>query len=284
MKKIGFVDYYISEWHANNYPAWLSQANDELGLDYELCYCWAMEEISPVDGVSTDEWCENMGVTRCATVEELCEKCDGILILAPSDPQTHLQLAKAVLPFGKPTYIDKTFAPDFYTAQEIFAIADKYNTPIFTSSALRYASELEKFESSQNITLLGGGSNFEEYAIHLVEMAVVLFKDGFKKVKVESQDVGRICRIAFNDGKLATILFAPGLPHAINGQLAENDYCFETVCSETFPSLLKDVLKLFEYKTIPFDSRQTLTVMSVRDALLKAQDNEGEWIEVNGEY
>ena len=29
MGKIGFIDYYISEWHANNYPAWLKQANEE---------------------------------------------------------------------------------------------------------------------------------------------------------------------------------------------------------------------------------------------------------------
>ena len=26
MKKIGFVDYYLSEWHANNYPAWIEEA------------------------------------------------------------------------------------------------------------------------------------------------------------------------------------------------------------------------------------------------------------------
>ncbi len=25
--KIGFVDYYIDEWHANNYPAWFAEIN-----------------------------------------------------------------------------------------------------------------------------------------------------------------------------------------------------------------------------------------------------------------
>ena len=23
MKTIGFIDYYLDEWHANNYPAWI---------------------------------------------------------------------------------------------------------------------------------------------------------------------------------------------------------------------------------------------------------------------
>ena len=37
-KKIGFVDYYISEWHANHYPEWIAQANEVLGTDYEVAY------------------------------------------------------------------------------------------------------------------------------------------------------------------------------------------------------------------------------------------------------
>ena len=49
MKKIGFVDYYISEWHANNYPAWIKEACQKKGLDFEVKYVWAEEYVSPVD-------------------------------------------------------------------------------------------------------------------------------------------------------------------------------------------------------------------------------------------
>ena len=27
MRKIGFVDHYIDEWHANNYPAWIRESS-----------------------------------------------------------------------------------------------------------------------------------------------------------------------------------------------------------------------------------------------------------------
>ncbi|MBR6762875.1 MAG: hypothetical protein IKM13_03900 [Clostridia bacterium] len=117
MKKIGFVDLYISEWHANNYPAWIKSAAEKLGLDYKVAYAWAMQEVSPVDGRTTDEWCEAFGVEKCDTLEELCEKSDVILLLAPSNPEVHLALAERVFPFGKPTYVDKTFAPDLDTAK-----------------------------------------------------------------------------------------------------------------------------------------------------------------------
>lgn len=38
MKTIGFIDYYLSEWHANNYPAWIRQASESLGLDLAVRY------------------------------------------------------------------------------------------------------------------------------------------------------------------------------------------------------------------------------------------------------
>ena len=27
MKKIGFIDFFLDEWHANNYPKWIRQAS-----------------------------------------------------------------------------------------------------------------------------------------------------------------------------------------------------------------------------------------------------------------
>ena len=31
MIKVGFIDYYLDEWHANNYPAWIKAAAEKLG-------------------------------------------------------------------------------------------------------------------------------------------------------------------------------------------------------------------------------------------------------------
>ena len=163
MKKIGFVDFYISEWHANNYPTWIKEAGEKLGVEYQVSYAWAEREISPLDGVSTDEWCEKMGVEHCQSLSELCEKSDVIVILAPTNPEKHLEYAKAVLPYGKRTYIDKTFAPNLEIAKEIFAIGEKHGTPFFSSSALRYSDELAELKDAKNIVLNGGGSNLEEY-------------------------------------------------------------------------------------------------------------------------
>lgn len=265
MKRVGFADFYLSEWHANNYPRWMAQANEKLGLDYQLCYAWAERDVSPLDGVTTDEWCCKMGAERCQTLAELAQKSDVLFILAPSDPDRHLPYARELLPFGKPTYIDKTFAPDLTTAQEIFRIAGEHGTPFFSTSALRYAKELEQFADASCLTILGGGSNFDEYCIHLIEMAVMLLKSPVRSVRVEHQGIQRHCRLTLEDGQTATLLYAPSAAYEILAQDAQGKGMRALLSSDFFPRLLEEILHFFETRRPPFDPAQTLTVMSLRD-------------------
>ncbi len=280
MKKIGFIDYYISEWHANNYPGWIRAANEMLGTDYCVAYAWAEEEISPVDGVSTADWCSNMGVTQCETIAELCEKSDVLLILAPSNPEKHLQYAKEALRYGKRTYIDKTFAPDFETAKKIFAIAEEYHTPFFSTSALRCADELKEFAGAGNIIVTGGGSNFPEYLIHTAEMAEILLADPAKKVKVECMGEQRICRVVTEKESMAAIIFSPSMGFSVSAKKKDGEYVHRDIASDFFQSLLADILRFYENGTAPFDTRETLEVMRLRSGLLKAEKTEGQWLEL----
>ena len=280
MKKIGFVDYYISEWHANNYPAWIEQANKELGTDYELKYVWAEKDLSPVDGITTDEWCHKMNALRCETIEELCEKSDAVIVLSPSNPEKHLGYAQKVLPFGKRTYIDKTFAPDNETAAEIYKIAEQYNTKVFSCSALRFADELKMLEGAQNLILTGGGGNFAEYIIHTVEMAVKLLESPVKTVKVENIGAQRICRAKTENGSQAVILYSPSMGFSISAQDKSGRYKHIPVKSDFFVNLIAEIIRFFNTGVLPFDSAQTLEVMRFRSALLQAENLPDNWIDI----
>lgn len=55
MIKVGFIDYYLDEWHANNYVHML---RDYSNGEVEAVYAWA-EIDSPEGGLTTDAWCEN---------------------------------------------------------------------------------------------------------------------------------------------------------------------------------------------------------------------------------
>lgn len=281
MKTIGFVDYYISEWHANNYPEWIKQASEKMGEDFVLKYAWAEEYVSPVDGVNTEEWCEKFDVEKCATIEELCEKADYILVLAPSNPEKHLQYAEKVLSYKKNTYIDKTFAPDYATAKKIFAVAEKYGTKFFSSSALRYGTELADVVGGKVMFTQGGGRNLPEYIIHQIEMAVKVLQEKAVRVHVEKQGCNQyIMTVQFENEKQATMLYSQGYTFGVcvedeNGK-AQN----KPTLSNTFTGLIEDILRFYLSGEVSFDGKETLEVIKIREAVIKGMDNLGEWIEV----
>lgn len=279
MKKIGFVDFYISEWHANNYPAWIRQANEELGEDFEVAYAWAEQDVSPVDGVSTKEWCEKFGVTPCATIAELCEKSDYILVLSPSNPEKHLAYARAVFPYGKPTYIDKTFAPDAKTAQEIFDLAEKYGVKFFSTSALRYATELDEYaDRVRAVAITGGGGTIDEYLVHQTEMAVKCVGIGAKSVSYEKHAQLETVRVSYDDGRFATMTFAPALPFIVTAS-KDDETRYMPIQSDYFKRLLADILRFYTSGSTSFDVAQTLEVMKIREAALLSREK-GEKIDL----
>ncbi len=275
MKTIGFVDYYISEWHANNYPVWIKKICEEIKEDFVVKYAWAELDVSLVDGKNTDEWCKEFGVEKCQTIQELCEKSDYILVLSPSNPEMHLKYAKEVLKYKKRTYIDKTFAPDCATAKEIFALGEKYGTPFFSSSALRYGEELEAFKGSNAILTLGGGGNMPEYIIHQIEMVIKTINAKALSVRVEKQSEQYVITVKFEDEKRATMVYGPMFGFSIG-----NNDGFKQVTSPFFMNLLKDILNFYNTGEKSFDGKETLEVMKIREGIIKGKDKLGEWIEL----
>ena len=280
MKTIGFIDFYLSEWHANNYPNWIREACEKTGDDFVVKYAWAEQYVSPVDGRNTDEWCKEFGVEKCETIEEVCEKADYILVLAPSNPETHLRYAEKVLKYKKNTYIDKTFAPDYATAKKMFDIAAEHGTKFFTSSALRYATELEGWDDLNALLILGGGGNLDEYVIHQVEMLVKLMHAPAKRLRVEAQGDQYVMRVEFIDGRAATMVFSMAFGYSLCFDKGGLDTKFVHVTSDTFNGLINDILRFYKTGAPSFDTAQTLEVMRIREAVIVGKEKLGEWVEL----
>ena len=138
MRKIGFIDYFLDEWHANNYPAWIADPRN-FGR-YEIAYAWA--DADKPGGLTTGEWCAKFRVARSASIDELIGKSDCVAVLSPDNPERHEALSELALRSGKPVYVDKTFAVTREAADRMFDLAEKYSTPMYSTSALRYAKEL----------------------------------------------------------------------------------------------------------------------------------------------
>lgn len=280
MKKIGFIDYYISEWHANNYPVWIKQICEEKGLDYQVCYAWAEDNISQYDGRDTDTWCKEFGVEKCDSIAELCEKSDYVIILAPSNPEKHLGYVEEAFKCGKRTYVDKTFAPDYATAKKIFEIAEKYNTPFFSTSALRYGEDVKDFIGVDNLSVTGGGSNLPEYIIHQVEMLVKTLGMGAKKVMLTKNGEEDLISVAYDDNRNAQLHYQKGYKYGLATKAANGEEKAASISGSFFLVLIEKILHFFETGDIDFDVAQTLEVMKVREAIIKAEAAPDTWINV----
>lgn len=270
MKKIGIIDFYIDEWHSNTYLDLFVKGAKELGLDYEVAYGWAE---SGFEGrLSTEEWCKQKGIEQCQTIEELCEKSDYLLILSPANPEKHLPYAKIALTYGKNTYIDKTFAQNADVAREIYAIAEKYGTNIFSTSALRFSEELYELEGKiDSLTVTGSGRSLGEYVIHQIEMAVTLMGAKANWVRVFNRSNQSTVIIDF-DGKLCSLNFSYShIPFAVDIALEDAESSkYLPIKSDYFYNLAKNILSFFATGKAPFDKKQTICAIAIRDAIMKA--------------
>ena len=253
---------------------------EKTGKEFVVKYAWAEEYVSPVFGKNTDEWCEEFGVEKCGSIKEVCEKADYIVVLAPSNPEKHLAYVKEVFKYKKNTYVDKTFAPDYATAKEMFDIANQYGTKFFSTSALRYASELDDLMDSQTVFVLGDGGNMEEYIVHEIEMTVKILDKKALAVRVEKHGNQYVIGIKFEDGKYATLVFATFSPYIVSADNKEGKPVSVNIESSFFTKLTEDMLRFFETGETSFDVNQTLEIMKIRDAIINGKEKLGEWVEL----
>ena len=77
-------------------------------------------------------------VQIAGSIDELLKQVD-VVLLETNDGRLHYEQALPVLKAGKRLFIDKPVAASLADTVAIFKAAKKYNTPVFSSSSLRFA-------------------------------------------------------------------------------------------------------------------------------------------------
>ncbi len=273
---IGFIDYFLDEWHANNYPRWIE---DYSKGEMKVTHAFGLID-SPRGGMTTDQWCEKFGITKCDTIDEVLEKCDGIIVLSPDNAEMHLQLCQKPLRCGKPVYVDKTFAPDEEIAKQIFAIAEESGTPCYSSSALRYAEEYQGLDTDKIHAISSWGPNgVEIYSIHQIEPIIMLMKTRAKRVMCVPSQKWSTFNVEFVDGRAATLtMFEEGVPFTL-GVCMDGGNKVLTSMTDNFKPFIYAMLQFFRDKKIPVPHEQTLDVMALRGACIKAEKTPYVWVD-----
>ncbi len=275
--KIGFIDYYLDEWHANHYPEWLKESS---GGAMEVAYAYG-EIASPHSGMTTEEWCRKYGVTPVDSIAELTALSDGIIVLSPDNSERHEELSRIPLRSGKPVYIDKTFAPDLQTACRIFAAAEESGTPCWSSSALRFAEEYRAVDrKSLTAANFRGPNAFDTYSIHQFEPLFMLMGVPAEQVMYLPGENYYLLLLRFSDGRVGSISgSSPDLPFTAQLTTAAAS-CDLTVTSDYFRGFIESLVSFFDTADIPVSHDETLRIMAAGTAAREAREKPFTWISV----
>lgn len=275
--KIGFIDYYLDEWHANNYPQMLKDiSNGEI----EVAFAYG-QIASPITGKTSEEWCQEYGIELCESIEKVVEKSDALVVLSPDNCEKHEELAQLPLKSGKKTYIDKVFAPDKKSAVSMFTLGEKHNTPCYSTSALRFAAEYQPFKDKEIKSMCTWGSNdINTYSIHQLEPVLMLMKGSVKRVLALTHGTWANILLEWEDGRTASMVCTGGVvPFEAN--IGMDDSCENIkVESAFFDVFIENLIHFFRTGEIPVSHEETISIMAVREAVLKAAETPGEWISV----
>lgn len=273
--KIGFLDYYLDEWHADNYPKMLQEHSQG---KMEVTYAYGMIP-SPRSGKTSEEWCKEHKIEYCVTIEEVIDKSDVLMVLAPENAEMHEALSELPLKSGKKTYIDKTFALTKKSAETIFGWAKMYGTPCYSTSALRYASEYQAYKGKQiHAASFIGASTYNNYSIHHLEPMMMLMKGKVLRVMALNRLDWAELLVEWTDGKVASAICTGGdVPFTAKLLLEKSCETIE-VKSDFFGCFVDDLIRFFETGKAPVAHEETIKIIAVREAGLKALENPGQWI------
>ncbi len=279
MKRIGIIDYFLNNYHSRNYPGWIHEySNGEM----EVTCAYAMQE-SPAEGDMTNqEWSEQYGIPILSSIEEVIENSDYLMVLSPSHPEPHEELSRLALKSGKPVYIDKAFAPDLAAAKRMFALAEQYNTPCCSSSALAFVPEYEIFDKDRIVTISSkGGGGFQVYAIHQFEPVVALMNEKPVRVMATSKEAAfPSFLIQFESGRLAKTEQFMNAPFEIYAGYEDGNHAVALVESDLFKGFVLRVIEFFKTGRLVAEPWQTLSVIGLLESAAKAKDMPFVWVDI----
>jgi len=285
MKKIGFIDHYIDNWHSNHFPQMIRDS--ALNNEFEIALAW--EETTPPGKKPLAEWCREFGVAPASSLEQVVDACDCILILSPDDADRHLPLSRYALRSGKPVCIDKPFADKLADAREMFDLAAKFKTPLMSSSSLRFtpalaAAKKDRIQDKKvHYVSSWGGGRFPVYIVHVLEMLVTAIGTGARRVmSLGEVPEAPVLIVDYPDKRRGLLELYPGLGFGLAAYFGEGESLYLADVQGFYEGYIQAVLNFFMTGESPVPPKETMEVVALQEAATRALERRDQWVDVEG--
>lgn len=216
------------------------------------------------------------GVEIVSSIEELIRKVD-VVLLESIDGRPHYDQALPVLRAGKRMFIDKPIAATLEDAKRIFEAARKYKTPIFSSSALRFDTNVQKVVSGSIGKVMGADVytpgeidknhlDLAWYAIHGVEMLFTVMGTGCKTVSRVYQEGTDFVTGVWEDGRIGTVRAIRSGTANIAGTAFGEKGIAPLGPFSSYDPLIKQIITFFDTGIPPVSEEETMEIFSFMHA------------------
>lgn len=263
--RIGFVDDNLDNFHANTFLTLLRGPLASRGFTVTGC--------SGLQDAPSRAWAVKNNIPYVTDPAALDQRVDAYMVMAPSTPETHATLCARVFPFGKPTYVDKTFAPSLAAARDLFALATRSRAPMQTSSVLRYTNVQDEVRKSpaepvEHMTTWGNGGSFDEYAIHPLELLISVMGAEVETVMRRGDGDRSQLLLNFSGNRTGTVNVYTGssTPFAANVTTRKGTRYLAVDQGPMFGNSLAATLDFFTSGQPSVPQAESLAIMGILDA------------------
>lgn len=230
------------------------------------------------------------GVEIVSSIEALLKKVD-VVLLETNDGRRHLEQAVPVLKAGKRLFIDKPIAASYQDAVDIFEASKKYQTPVFSSSSLRYIEGLQEIKGGKYGKIIGVEAyspamlevthpDLYWYGIHGVEMLFALMGTGCKQVsRVFTADTDVVTG-RWEDGRIGVFRGIRAGKKDFGALVFTEQEIIHLKDFKGYHPLLKQIVNFFETGMSPVEPAETLEICAFIEAADKSKNEGGGVVEV----
>lgn len=221
------------------------------------------------------------------SIDALVDRVDAVL-LTSVDGRVHLAQARPVIAAGKPLFVDKPFTASVRDALELAQLARERRVPIFSSSSLRFADDVQAIGRDPRVAqVLGaitwGPATLEPhhpdlfwYGIHAVEMLYTYMGPGCERVTRTHSAGADVVVGQWKDGRIGVVRGEREAPYAY-GQVVFGPKAILTApdqatTSETsakhspYAALMSAIVEFFRTGNAPVPIDETLEIMAFMEA------------------
>jgi predicted dehydrogenase len=230
---------------------------------------------------------EKYGVEIVDSIDKLVEKVD-VVLLESVDGRPHLEQAIPVLKAKKKIFIDKPIAGSLADVLALFGLAKKYDTPLFSSSSLRYATNLRAALGDPKLGKVLGAISYspceiEEhhpdlywYGVHGCETLYTIMGTGCKTVqRTHTKGTDTVTGV-WADGRIGTYrglrTGSKGYGTVIFG--SKSDLTTSGAVGGYKP-LVVEIAKFFKTGVAPVSAEETIELFAFMEAADESKRQDG---------